>query len=131
MNMNTESVLERLSVNPPEHFCYCTVEANDVYKDINGKPLRVDYDCDILKIEFVKDSQGKYKPTIMLWSNGGVSVLIHVVGYGDFCFPVTGKNEHYEERLKSYFWFKKFVENGGDEVELLRICDWIEKACIS
>lgn len=68
----------------------------------------MDYDYDLVKIEFLEAFKEKYKPTIMLWNNGRVTVILHVVGYCDFCFPVTGKDEHHRERLNLYPWFSEF-----------------------
>ena len=128
--MDTNHVLKALYATFPQPFGYYTVGVNGRYIDHDGNPIRVNYDYDLVKVEFLESLRDKYKPTIMLWNNGRVTVMIHVVGYGDFCFPVTGKDEHHRERLGLYPWLQVFVNEGGNEEELLQICDWIEKACI-
>ena len=129
--METDLILTRLYATCLQPFGYYTVGVNGRYKDHDGNPIRVDYDYDLVKIEFLENFKDKYKPTIMLWNNGRVTVILHVVGYGDFCFPVTGKDEHHRERLNLYSWLQAFVEKGGNVEELLQICSWIERACIN
>lgn len=97
--MDTDLILTRLYATCLQPFGYYKVDVNGRYKDHNGNPIRVDYDYDLVKIEFLEAFKDKYKPTIMFWNNGRVTVILHVVGYGDFCFPVTGKDEHHRERL--------------------------------
>lgn len=128
--MDTDYVLKRLYDTCSQFFGYCTVGVNGRYIDHNGNYIRVDYDYDLVKIEFLESFKDKYKPTIMLWNKGNVTVMLHVVGYGDFCFPVTGKNEHLRERLGLYPWLHEYLNEGGDVEELLQICGWLEKACI-
>ena len=128
--MNTDLVLKHLYTTCPQPFGYCTVGVNGRYEDFDGNPVRVDYDYDLVKIEFTGDFKKKYKLTIMLWNSGRVTVMIHVVDYGDFCFPVTGKDEHHRKRLNLCPWLQLFVDNGGSVEELLQICSWIENACL-
>lgn len=128
--MDTDIVLMQLFASCPQPFGYYTVGVNGRYKDHDGNYIRVDYDYDLVKIEFLESFKDKYKPTIMLWNNGKVTVILHVVGYGDFCFPVTGKDEHYRERLSLYPWLQEYIDKGGNVEDLLHICDWIERACI-
>ena len=128
--MNTDSLIMHLYVTCPQPFGYYKVGVNGRYKDHEGNPIRVDYDYDLVKIEFLETFKEKYKTTILLWNNGRVTVMLHVLGFGDFCFPVTGRDEHHRERLVLYPWYHEYIDKGGSVEELLRICDWIERACV-
>ena len=127
--MDTNNVLKHLYATVQQPFVSYTVGVNGRYKDRDGNFILEDYDYDLVKIEFLDFFKNKYKPIIIFWNDGEVSVILHVVGYGYFCFPVTRNDEHNRERLGLCPWFQVFVNDGGNVEELLNICDWIEMAC--
>ena len=129
--MDTDLVIKNLYDTSLEPFVYYTVGVNGQYRDYDGHVIRESYDYDLVKIEFMKSLKEKYKPTIMLWNNNRITVLLNIVNYGDLFFSITGHDEYHREWLAQYHWFNSFVENGGDVEEGLMICNWIKRACIT
>ncbi len=126
--MTWKDMLTQLRANSPEVFDYFRVEVNASYKEIDGREVRVDYDYDALVIEFAEKYHEKYKPTVRIFKDSRVTATIEVYGYGSFSFPVTDKDEHFEQRLEITPRFAEFVQNQQLVDELRGIYDWIVTA---
>lgn len=118
-------MLAQLRANSPEAFDYFRVEVNASYKEVDGREVRVNYDYDALIIEFAGEYHGKYKPTVRIFKDSRINATIEVYGHGYFSFPVTDKNEHFEERHKNTPGFAEFIQDPQLVDELRVIYDWI------
>ena len=129
--MKAETVLERLRASSPDPFFHYIVGVNGEYRDFGGELVRIYYDYDILGIEFTGSLKDKFKPTLTLWNNDEVTVVIKVDKIGVFCFPVTGRDEYLRERLSANPHFRKMESDESMVQEFLNICYWIVDACAS
>lgn len=126
--MISKDLLICLRANSPESFDYCRVEVNAFYKLVDGKEERVDFDYDAFVIEFAGGLHGRYKPTIRVYKDSRVNATIEVYGYGYFNFPVTNKDDNFEQRLKITPGFAEFLQNKQLFDELRGIVEWIVSA---
>ena len=129
--MDTNLVIKQLFDTYLEPFGHCTVSVNGRFLDQDGNIIHVDSNYELVIIEFMESFKNKYKPTIKLSNDNRVTVNINVVNYGNFCFPITGYDEHHRESLILCPWCSKFVKDGNNVEDVLKICYWIERACLT
>ena len=126
--MTWKDMINCLKAESPEAFDYSRVEVNALYKEVDGREIRVDFDYDALIIEFAGEYHGKYKPTVRIFKDSRVNATIEVCGYGCFSFPVIDQDEHFEQRLRITPGFAEFMQDPQLVNEFWGVCEWIVSA---
>lgn len=123
--MNWQDLLKELKKQYPDNFDIMRVEVNAVYKEVDGREVRLDCDYDAIIVDFTGKYHNKYKPTIRIWKDSRVNATIEVLGTGGFSFPVTGHDEHLNERISIIPGLASIFNDSNSMAELKEIYDWI------
>ena len=121
--MNWIDLMKELERTCPDSFEFTHVEANPVYKRINGKDVRVSVDYDLMFFEFTGKYKDKMKAKVRVWSDFRVTASIELKNNVFFDYPVTNEDEHFEQRLDLY-GSPDIKANPGAIAELKEIYDW-------
>ncbi len=111
----------------PDSFGFTHVEANPVYKRIDGEDVRVSVDLDTLIFEFTGKYKDKMEVRVRLRSDSRVTVSIELKNKVFFDYPVSKEDEHFEQRFELYG--SPVIKDDPIAIaELKEIYDWTFKA---
>lgn len=125
--MNWIDLMMELGRTCPDSFGFTHVEANPVYKRIDGEVVRVSVDFDTMIFEFTGKYKDKMEVRVRYWSDSRVTVSIELKNKVFLNYPVTNEDEHFEQRLELYG--SPVIKDDLIVIaELKEIYDWTFKA---
>lgn len=87
-------------------------------------------DFDAVVFDYTGKYKDKYKVTVSVWSDSHVTATIEIKDSGNFDFPITSEDEHFEERVKEY-GPQILKKDPRVKAEVREIYDWTFDAYIS
>lgn len=105
------------------------VTVNGRFKDINGEYVEVDSDYHKVCMELAGDFK-KYEVEVRVDSDNHVTAAIKIKDLGYFSFPITGKDEHFNERVKITPCLSEFRKDEKLVSELKQVYDWVNRICL-
>lgn len=121
--MNWTELMIELEKTCPDSYGVIHLEANALYKRINGKDVRVSADCDSFSFVFTGKYKGKYNTTVRVWYDSRVTASIELMENSFFEYPITRENENFDQRIDLYAP-SSIKNNPGIMAEIKEIYDW-------
>ncbi len=121
--MDWEELMIELERTCPDSYGVIHLEANAVYKRINGKDVRVSADCDSFSFVFTGKYKGKYNTTVRVWYDSRVSASIELMKNRIFEYPITRETGNFVQQIDPYAPLS-IKNNPGIMAEIKEIYDW-------